>query len=81
MSVIYGFGGMRIRDGLLSFEPHLPAKWKALSFKILYRGRTLSVHIEKERVSIDNPDGEGVDLFLAGSRVHLSKSGSVSAEI
>lgn len=81
MSVIYGFGGMMVREGLLSFEPKLPANWKALSFKILYRGRTIRVHIEKARVSIENLDGEEVDLYLAGSRVHLAKSASVYAEI
>jgi maltose phosphorylase len=80
MSVIYGFGGMMIRDGELNFEPHLPAKWEALSFKILYRGRTLQVHINKEQLSIKNLDGEAVDLYLAGARVHLEKAGTVLAD-
>lgn len=80
MSVIYGFGGMMVRDGLLSFEPKLPANWETLSFKILYRGRTLSIHIEKKRMTIENLEGEGVDLFLAGTKVHLEKSNSVFAD-
>jgi len=79
MSVIYGFGGMMIREGLLSFEPKLPANWVSLSFKILYRGRTLRINIEKKRVTIENLEGEGVDLFLAGSKVHLEKAKSVFA--
>ncbi|MCD4710940.1 MAG: glycoside hydrolase family 65 protein, partial [Bacteroidales bacterium] len=81
MSVIYGFGGMMIREGLLSFEPHLPANWKALSFKILYRGRTLEIHIDKEKVTIENLEGEGVELFLADEKVHLEKSGVVVTEL
>ena len=80
MSVIYGFGGMMIKDGLLSFEPNLPAGWKALSFKILYRRRTLKVYIENKSVTIENLEGEGVDVFLGGSRVHLDEAGSVIAE-
>jgi len=80
MSVIYGFGGMMIKDGLLSFEPNLPAGWKALSFKILYRRRTLKVHIENKSVTIENLEGEGVDVFLGGSRVHLDEAGSVIVE-
>jgi maltose phosphorylase len=80
MSVVYGFGGMMIKDGLLSFEPNLPAGWKALSFKILYRKRTLKVHIENKSVTIENLEGEGVDVFLGGSRVHLDKAGSVIVE-
>jgi len=81
MSVIYGFGGMMIREGLLSFEPQLPANWEALSFKILYRGRTLEIHIDKKRASIENLSGEGVDLYLAGSKTHLEEEGSVFADL
>jgi maltose phosphorylase len=81
MSVIYGFGGMRIREGLLSFEPHLPTGWKALSFKILYRERILKVHIDTARVTIENVEGEGVEIFLAGSKMHLSKLGSLVAKL
>jgi len=81
MSVIYGFGGMMIREGLLSFEPQLPANWEALSFKILYRGRTLEIHIDKKRASIKNLSGESVDLYLAGSRMHLEEEGSVFADL
>jgi maltose phosphorylase len=81
MSVVHGFGGMMIREGLLSFEPHLPESWKALSFKILYRERTLKVHIEKGRVSIENLEGEAVELFLEGKKVKLEKSGSVFEDL
>jgi len=81
MSVVHGFGGMMIKDELLSFEPNLPASWEALSFKILYRGRTLNVHIEKKKVTITNLSGPGLDLYLAGSKVHLDEAGAVIAEI
>jgi maltose phosphorylase len=81
MSVIYGFGGMMIRDGLLSFEPHLPDGWTSLSFKILYRGRTLKIQIDKQKVSIENLEGEAVDLFISGSKTHLEKAGTVLADL
>jgi maltose phosphorylase len=68
MSVIYGFGGMKIKDGLLNFEPQLPAHWQTLSFKVLYRGRTLQVRIEKKKVSIEHLEGEKTDLYLLGTR-------------
>ena len=77
MSMIYGFGGMMLKEGLLSFDPALPDNWEALSFKILYRGRILQVRIDKNKVSIENLEGGGVDLFLLGSKRHLEKSGSL----
>ena len=81
MSVIYGFGGMKIKDGLLSFDPLLPKNWKALSFKILYRGTTLQVGIDKGKVSILNLEGEGLDLSLLGSEKHLDAGGSLIADL
>jgi len=57
----------------------LPDSWEALSFKILYRGRTLKIQINKKQVSIENLEGEAMDLFLAGTKMHLEKSGSVFA--
>ncbi len=81
MSVVYGFGGMKIKDRMLSFEPDLPDSWEALSFKILYRGRTLKIQINKEQISIENMEGEALDLFLAGTKMHLEKSRSVFAKM
>jgi len=81
MSVVYGFGGMKIRDGMLSFDPQLPGPWKGLSFKILYRGRSLEVNIKKNNVTIQNIKGEGLDLYLNGSKTYLEANGSVLAGI
>lgn len=81
MSVIYGFGGMSVRDGLLSFEPLLPGDWTSLSFKILYRGRTLKVNVDKEQIRIDKLEGEELELYLAGKKMLLEKSGPVIADL
>ncbi len=81
MSVVYGFGGMKIRDGLLSFDPRLPENWKGLSFKILYRGRTLKIFIDKETVTIENLEGEGLELYLMGVKTILGRDGSTVANI
>ncbi len=81
MSVVYGFGGMRIREGNLSFDPVMPKKWKSLSFKILYRGSTLKVIIEKTKVTIENQEGRGVEIFIAGTLSSLEPGRRVSVNI
>ena len=80
MSVVYGFGGMKIRDGMLSFDPVLPEQWSGLSFKILYRGSTLKVNIEKQKVNIENLEGPGLELYLMGTRSQLDAGGKLVAE-
>jgi len=45
MSIVQGFGGMRVVNDELTFNPMLPKKWKGFSFKVMFRGevQTLSV--------------------------------------
>ncbi|RFZ81117.1 glycoside hydrolase family 65 protein [Mucilaginibacter terrenus] len=58
MSVVQGFGGMRVKDGQLHFNPLLPAEWKALSFQIGFRGALLNIRITKEAVIINATGGQ-----------------------
>jgi len=54
MSVVEGFGGMRVRDGKLSFRPFLPEKWQSFSFHIGFRGTLLNIKVGREGVQIKN---------------------------
>lgn len=38
LSIVEGFAGMRVKNGELVFNPHLPKHWKSLSFKVDFRG-------------------------------------------
>lgn len=46
--VINGFGGVRMLDGKLRIEPHLPENWQALTFSIYWQGEKLQVAIKKD---------------------------------
>ena len=54
MAVVEGFGGMRVRDGKLLFQPFIPAKWASFSFHIGFRGALLNIKVSKEGVMIKN---------------------------
>ncbi len=47
MSIVEGFGGMRIKDNTLSFAPQIPKQWQSYSFKINFRGQILKVTVTK----------------------------------
>ncbi len=55
LSIVEGFGGLRVLDGVLHFNPQLPAAWKSLAFKINYRGNTIGVKIDAEGIHLSNP--------------------------
>ncbi|RFZ90677.1 glycoside hydrolase family 65 protein [Mucilaginibacter conchicola] len=69
MSVVQGFGGMRVKDGMLSFDPLLPVEWKSLEFQIGFRGTLLSVKVTGEGVSIKNASSQDITVKLHGKDV------------
>ena len=56
LSVVEGFGGMRVKEGKLHFNPQLPSAWEGLRFNIYFRGSIIGVSIDKNGVSYSNPD-------------------------
>ncbi|MBU0696347.1 MAG: glycoside hydrolase family 65 protein, partial [Bacteroidetes bacterium] len=60
MAVVEGFGGMRIKDGMLSFSPFIPANWKAFAFKIKFRGALLDIKVNKLGIKIENHSDQNI---------------------
>jgi maltose phosphorylase len=71
MSVVEGFAGKRIKNGILSFHPQIPANWNSYSFKILYRESQLKVEVSKNKVVIKNESPNQVFLFVYDKEYQL----------
>ncbi|MDB5063389.1 MAG: malP, partial [Mucilaginibacter sp.] len=74
MAVIEGFGGMRVKDGILSFNPLLPPKWNAFSFQIGFRGALLNVRVSREGVSIKNTSAQVITVKVYNAS-HIINAG------
>jgi maltose phosphorylase len=66
MAVVEGFGGMRVIDGVLSFNPFIPVNWNAFSFKIRFRGNLLNIKVIKEGIQIENLSGKDITIKIFG---------------
>jgi maltose phosphorylase len=77
MSVVEGFGGMRVKDGMLSFNPLLPEEWKALSFQIGFRGSLLNIRIAKEGTTVKNLSDTTVAIILNGTNQFVDAKSEV----
>jgi maltose phosphorylase len=66
MAVVEGFGGMRVRDGKLLFQPFIPEKWASFSFHIGFRGALLNIKVSKEGVQIKNLSDVATTIFVYG---------------
>jgi len=74
MSVVMGFGGMRVRNNELYFAPFLPNDWKSLSFKIRFRGNLLQIIINPNSILIKNISGNAISLSVFETK-HSIESG------
>ena len=74
MSVVEGFGGMRIREGLLAFHPAIPESWKSFSFKVMFRGNILNVTVQHCRTIIFNEEGEDITVLVNDRKYTVVKN-------
>ncbi|HQQ81627.1 MAG TPA: glycoside hydrolase family 65 protein [Cyclobacteriaceae bacterium] len=71
MSVVKGFGGMRVRDGKLHFAPFIPDQWKSYSFRLEFRGRVIKVTISRAGAETILESGEPMEIVMNGKSVQL----------
>ncbi len=64
MSIVIGFGGLRIVDDKLSLKSTIPSKWKHISFTINFRKRILRIDISKNNVKVTLIKGERIDIII-----------------
>ena len=74
LSVIEGFGGMRVKNNAVYFKPRLPKAWKSLSFKINFRGSVLELFVSDTESKVTLIAGESVSIFLDGSAISLDQN-------
>ena len=72
MSIVEGFGGMRVKEGKLSFEPQIPSQWDSFSFKINFRNQIITVTVEKDRSTFAISGNEDLDILVDGKPVTLA---------
>lgn len=80
MSIVEGFGGMRVVDGKLSFTPLIPKEWESYSFKVRFRGNLLNIRVSADSVGVINEEGENISLFLKDDEYLIEESSSLVVE-
>jgi maltose phosphorylase len=72
MSIVEGFGGMRIKDDMLSFEPKIPNQWDSYSFKINFRNQVLIINVTKSGTRFELSGEDQIDIVVKGEIVTIS---------
>ncbi len=79
MSMIEGFGGMRVLNGQLHFNPLIPEQWDSISFKIRFKESELRITASSSNLNVENLSNNDIQ-FMVYSKVYALK-GQKSVEI
>jgi maltose phosphorylase len=79
MSIVEGFGGMRIKNNGLHFNPQIPKQWKSYSFKIMFRDYILQVKVNHTGVSFEVSGDHPVDLYVNNKLWHVQPNSELTA--
>ena len=66
MSIVEGFGGMRVKNNQLHFEPKIPAQWNGYSFKVNFRNAIVKVAVNQQGTNVSLEGNTDVEVFVNG---------------
>ena len=78
LALVEGFMGLRVEDGLMSFRPRLPERWRRVSFRVAWRGSLLEVSVDGPRSVYRLLAGPPVELLHRGETVVLRRATPVA---
>ena len=79
MSIVEGFGGMRVVNDTLSFEPRIPKEWDAYSFKVNFRNQVVKVNVSQKGSTFEVEGNSTLNIILNGEALKISPSQPVKA--
>ena len=78
MSIVEGFGGMRVKDDALHFTPRIPEQWEGYSFKINFRNQILKVSVHANETKFSLEGGKDITVFVNGKAVLVEPNSLVT---
>ena len=72
MAIVFGFGGVRDFDGVLTIDPHLPTRWGSLAFSLRFQDRQLRIRLTHDDETYLLADGKPLEVVVHGHRQLLT---------
>jgi maltose phosphorylase len=67
MSIVEGFGGMRVKNNQLHFDPKIPKEWEGYSFKVNFRNAIVKVHVNHNGTQVTIDGQKDVEVIVNGT--------------
>ncbi|TVZ57900.1 maltose phosphorylase [Flavobacteriaceae bacterium MAR_2010_105] len=72
MSIVEGFGGMRVKNNTLNFTPKIPKQWEGYSFKINFRNQIVKVNVGHDKTSFELEGDSDLEIVVNGKPITVS---------
>lgn len=79
MAVVYGFGGLRLKESGICISPVLPLGWSGYRFKICYRGNRFTVTVKNKSCILEMEQGAALKIMVYGKEYLLEKRLEIDA--
>ena len=71
MSIVEGFGGMRIVDNQLHFNTRIPDNWESYTFKVNFRDQIIKVTVSHKGADFELTGTTSITLFNHGGIIQF----------
>jgi len=78
MSIVEGFGGMRVKNEHLHFEPRIPKEWNGYSFKINFRNQVLKVSVNQNDTKFVLEGENPIIVYVNGNAISVEPNSLVT---
>ncbi|MBL0013866.1 MAG: glycoside hydrolase family 65 protein [Flavobacterium sp.] len=78
MSIVEGFGGMRIKNDTLHFSPRIPKEWNGYSFKINFRNQILKVAVTQSQTNFVLEGNTEITVNVNGKEILVEPNNLVT---
>ncbi|WP_264520435.1 glycoside hydrolase family 65 protein [Flavobacterium sp. N1994] len=78
MSIVEGFGGMRVKNDALHFEPRIPKDWNGYSFKINFRNQILKVAVHQNDTEFVLEGENPITVYVNGTAISVEPNSLVT---
>ncbi|CAM4118248.1 glycoside hydrolase family 65 protein [Gillisia hiemivivida] len=77
ISIVEGFGGMRVVNDQLSFDTRIPDQWDAYSFKVNFRNQIVKVNVTKAKTTFKLEGTEPINILVKGKSIEVQPNNEV----
>jgi maltose phosphorylase len=78
MSIVEGFGGMRVKNNTLSFEPKIPKQWNSYSFKVNFRNTIVKINVQQNGTHFTIDGNEELTIIVNEKPIKVTPNNLVT---